>query len=405
MKKTIYFHVGTVKTGSTLIQKVLWENKSLLEKFNFHYFNLVEPKLSLPRYANAEFLFDKDVVISDEEVQNYIDNLDVDNIIISEEGLWANMGMLSRKVFDKYDKKVILYVRKPVDLISAWASENAEPYNALQTEASSGIGVVPIEKGIEEFTKRYIKIFETFFKSLEILKKTEIIIRPYDRSQFENKDIFRDFLNILDINTDKFLKDPKYTITEVANASRTRKFCDVSTTVWDFVNIMNERKKYNLELVEYIYKNCNTGDDRAVIETLSNQSVIEIYDKLKFIEDEISIQYLNGKRLFENSLPFFMDSTKKRMEYKPVSKYEIKMLIHKFFHDQYNYNTRYKEETLEDARRIDSIKELALEFEKNYDVDIAYKLMQIAHELRPHGPFIKDKYIEYKRTLEETSKK
>jgi hypothetical protein len=48
MRKTICFHVGTVKTGSTYLQKTLWENKEPLEEIGVRYLKATPPKLSLP---------------------------------------------------------------------------------------------------------------------------------------------------------------------------------------------------------------------------------------------------------------------------------------------------------------------------------------------------------------------
>lgn len=397
MNKTIYFHIGTVKTGSTLIQKTLWENRELLKEFNFSYYDQVEPKLRHPRYANAEFLFDANIKISDEEVHEYIKSIEADNVIISEEGLWANMDMLSKKAFEGFNKKIILYVRKPVELIAAWTSENAEPYNIRANLASTGLGIVPVEEGVALFTNMYSAIFKNFFAYMEKIKDIEIIVRPYDRRKFENGDIFRDFLKILEIDSDAFLKHEKFQPSDIANISKTRKFCDVSTTVWEIVQKLREESKYSDEIVEYVYKNCKSGDDRSVIDTLDYETVLDIDGKLKFIEDELSQNYLNGELFFDNCLLPIVNS---KAEYVPLSKYEVKKLIYEFFHITYNYNIRYMNETLEINNKINQLRDLALDFENEYDIDIAYKLMEIAYELRPYGPFIEKKYFEYKKIIE-----
>ncbi len=389
MRKTIYFHVGTVKTGSTLIQKVLWENKNLLEKFNFHYYNQIEPKLSYPRYANAEMLLDPEVKLSDKEINKYIQNVEADNIIISEEGLWANIDMIFNKAFDGFEKKIILYVRKPVDLIAAWASENAEPYNAIQKLHASGIGAVPVSEGIEYFTNRYVAIFKSFFQALSD-QEISIIVRPYDRKQFENQDIFRDFLSILGIKSNIFLEDKEFKVTNIANASRTRKFCDISTTTWEIMQEHKMTNKYSLELVEFIYNKCKSGDDRPVVETIDDKTILKIDENLKFIEETISRDYLNGKKLFDNSLPECLGN-KNRLPYQPVLRDEIEKLISEYI--------SIENENKEATERIDALRDLALKFEKVNDYDRAYRLMQMALDMRPNGPFIQEKYLAYKKVL------
>lgn len=52
-------------------------------------------------------------------------------------------------------------------------------------------------------------------------------------------------------------------------------------------------------------------------------------------------------------------------------------------------------------KSISAIRDCALSYEKK-DITIAYELMQLAHELRPEGEFIKKKAIEYKKTIDKS---
>lgn len=47
-------------------------------------------------------------------------------------------------------------------------------------------------------------------------------------------------------------------------------------------------------------------------------------------------------------------------------------------------------------KTINAIRDLALEFESS-NLEVAYELMEIAYNKRPSGPFIKRKYLEYKK--------
>lgn len=62
------------------------------------------------------------------------------------------------------------------------------------------------------------------------------------------------------------------------------------------------------------------------------------------------------------------------------------------FIDQKKYNDV-------DPLHIDSLRDLAVYFE-NKDINKAFMLMSLAHELRPDGPFIKEKYMKYKKIIE-----
>lgn len=54
----IYFHIGTVKTGTSHIQKTLHMNREVFARHDLLYPCIVDPQLHLPRYANAGFLDD-----------------------------------------------------------------------------------------------------------------------------------------------------------------------------------------------------------------------------------------------------------------------------------------------------------------------------------------------------------
>lgn len=328
MQKTIYFHIGTVKTGSTLIQKMLWENRDTLKKYDVGYFDLVSPKLTYPRYANAEFLVDEEVKVSDSDIERYIDDLDVSNTIISEEGLWANLKIINHPSFNRYKKRIILYVRKPSEVIASWASENAEPYNATQKLHASGMGVVPISTGIKEFTTRYSRIFQNFFNTIDQIECADVVVRAYERKQFYNHDVFSDFLEVVNIKPSDFFGNKNVNLFKAENQSRTRKFCDVSHAVWEALKALGRENKFNLKIVTHVYENCKYGDDRPVIDTLDDGCIKMISDELKFIENEISIRFLDGAQLFESRMPSVYN--KKRFPYQPISMDEIEKLTYKY---------------------------------------------------------------------------
>lgn len=53
------------------------------------------------------------------------------------------------------------------------------------------------------------------------------------------------------------------------------------------------------------------------------------------------------------------------------------------------------------SQSADILREVALAFEKNGDIATAKSIMQKAYELRPTGPFIKQKFEEYKLILDD----
>jgi hypothetical protein len=128
LRKTICFHIGTVKTGSTYLQKTLWENKAALQEAGLCYLEVTPPRFHLPRYANADFLDDPSLHST---ARKLIEEADCARILISEEGLFGRPQTMMLPVFDGFQKEVIIYVRRPAELIASWAAEHASPYNAL----------------------------------------------------------------------------------------------------------------------------------------------------------------------------------------------------------------------------------------------------------------------------------
>jgi hypothetical protein len=51
---TVYFHIGSIKTGSTAIQKFCFENRAALLAAGIDYTQFQPPQLHLPRWANAD---------------------------------------------------------------------------------------------------------------------------------------------------------------------------------------------------------------------------------------------------------------------------------------------------------------------------------------------------------------
>ncbi len=83
--KTLFFHVGTVKTGSTSVQRVLWENRENLLAYGVAYPAVSEPRLDLPRFANADFLFQED--FDRAAARDILESMGAENLVISEEAL------------------------------------------------------------------------------------------------------------------------------------------------------------------------------------------------------------------------------------------------------------------------------------------------------------------------------
>jgi hypothetical protein len=145
--KTIYLHVGNFKTGTSAIQKFCSDNRSQLLNCGYDYIKSARPSsnttnhgklpLSLVRQCKAyvpQWYDDKDTFLEvSKAVIEEIENSSCDNIIISSEEFYRIPGCRTavvgaavtelRQVFSECHVKVIMYVRKPLDMVKSWYNE------------------------------------------------------------------------------------------------------------------------------------------------------------------------------------------------------------------------------------------------------------------------------------------
>jgi len=297
--KAITIHVGTVKTGSTAIQKYLWENRDWLLTQGVDYLQVTPSRLDLPRYANADFLFDPATVVK--SVRAMIDASPAPRIVISEERLWAATHAITHPTLDGYDKTIVLYLRNSADLIASWAGEMAEPYNSGVAPPADfppefQTGPLVIETGIIQCRYFYRKIFTEFLAFLDpfLASGGRLIVRPYARDQLTGQDAIFDFLAQVGITPETTAAGGGPPKSLRANPSRRRKFCDISALVWEIAKTRGDEALYDLALVEAIHARCLSGDDRSIAATLTDDRLAAIADEFEFIERELSARVNGG---------------------------------------------------------------------------------------------------------------
>ena len=84
----LVLHAGTVKTGTTYLQKTFYENRAVLERHGVSYPFVFPPDLHLPRYTNAHFLYNR---ARDAEARKAILSAPGRIVLISEEGIFGNV--------------------------------------------------------------------------------------------------------------------------------------------------------------------------------------------------------------------------------------------------------------------------------------------------------------------------
>lgn len=213
--KTLYVHIGIMKTGSTAIQTFLYRNKEYLDKNGFVYprsvytYPFVTPTrngafLGSPAVLNRDnddiddqALFDQEIAMLDECLEIY------DNVILSEETAWYRLAYKRKDVWralvdhmksKQVAIKVIVYLRRQDKFMESYwkqlVKHNMYKYS-LQTCIDKRSDVVQLD------------YYDNLEKIAESIGKENIIVRRYQREELVGGDAVTDFLSVLGLPIDE----------------------------------------------------------------------------------------------------------------------------------------------------------------------------------------------------------
>ena len=213
--KTLYLHIGTIKTGTKAIQCFCWENLAVLQKYGYTYPDLSALCPECTQVKNAHFLIDKiennDKSLQEAQIQEKCKKgmeqvtalfSDYDNIILSDEGIYGATYHRRKTLWQElkeygeqngFSVKIILYLRRQDELmISKWNQHiKANSINPEQT-FDEFISVIPKNRQLN-----YYKKLESISS---ILGKENIIVRPFVKETFWEGSIYADFLHSIGLN-------------------------------------------------------------------------------------------------------------------------------------------------------------------------------------------------------------
>lgn len=316
-----YIHVGTVKTGSTYIQKTFHQNSRIFEQFGVAYPYVFAPALHLPRYANADFLIDRS---RDDEARRILRESRFSKVVISEENIFFNISQLNHPAFDDSSNRVILYVRRPADLLLAWAAECAQPYNAFLQNYVSGIGPVSMNSGLSFLADWYETSIRRFMDFAAESSTLDLTVRAFEPASLSEGDLLVDFLQCLGLDAKQVRSHPEFSDPGITNQTRSRKFCDISRAAWLFLGKPTIPFPYEVSLVEEVSGACESGDPRPPIETVTDETIEKISSRFAFFEEFLSEKFLQGAPVFRQRYPDIFG--KLREPYRPTDRREVESL-------------------------------------------------------------------------------
>ena len=245
----VYLHIGTMKTGTSALQRFLDENRDYLKDQDYIYPNMNQGLSFDYIFRNGHFLvysasrnregekhIDKQKVLK--EAYEKIGGLaeEFGHIILSEEILWhygAKEPDFWEKISEEFKKincelKIVLYLRRQDALMESLYSHAVKSNHRFEGEFSDYLD----GRAVTYFSMDY---YENVKKIEEQIGKENLIIRTYEKERFvQNKNgIFDDFLEAVGLSLDGNYK-----------LQRTAKNAGLEGNYLEFKRVMNGLPEY-----------------------------------------------------------------------------------------------------------------------------------------------------------------
>ncbi len=289
MKKTVYFHIGQGKTGTTSIQSFLYTNREILrEKYDLDYpvfYEVAETSLEHQRYVERmgrtknglyEFISYEGVPDFHTRLCTYIDSSTSSRFLISNETLahCSYFELWKELDYSKYDVKIIISLRRPIEmLVSIWNTH----FLGFEINLGTYNMVPPLEDYVADDHFYTIQSLEALLELGDMYGCDNIMLWPFEPEFFKNGSIYDDFLAMFDIEVTS-----EFVTTNSKNSSMSRKECDLINFFFPVYKYVGY-DRHDLDKLCSMVK----GDDRLPIETLSDSFI----ESISLLHDEILEEY------------------------------------------------------------------------------------------------------------------
>lgn len=297
----LLFHVGMHKTGTTSLQRFLYDNDAVLRKYGWAYPDIYSDNYST--FCNGKKLFwrERDLARWEnikKELQNY-------NIIVSCEAYWRAVHKLleALSIAQTFcnNIKVIVYLRRQDRAVESM-------YNQ-QVKVRSEHGSI-----IDYMNKRSMWSTD-YLNTLDIISdkigRENVIVRVYEKEQFEGErnDIFSDFICSLpdgpvSLNWDELLFPEKQNLSLSGNILEIKKICN---SIYEDHNTVCCSKKLISELVRISNIRQNYTSTGMSTGYFTKQERIDLLNSQAQNNSEIAKKYLNradGKLFYDDFVDY-----------------------------------------------------------------------------------------------------
>lgn len=398
----LILHIGTEKTGTTTIQEVLFESRKCLEGRGFHFVQSagVKNNRKIPAYCINEDRYDdffksKKITTSEEkrrfkeaffdsfktEIENLPDS--IHTVIISSEHLHSRTNSIEeienvKRFLSAFfgSIKVICYVR-----------EQSAVAESLYSTAIKGGASASLKTFLSTCKpgNRYYNYYEMLSSWREVFGAENLVVRKFSRAGFKDGDLINDFFNLIDdelvkcISRDISAKNESLTMTgqlicrtinqafpEYDGVGQVKNPVRVNAINATYLSFKGKGESVDQNDYDKIYSSFEESNIKLNEEFFGGLNGVNCFSKVPRKET------CGEAVLDENDIPKLVDV------FKGISSASIVLPDH----------------------YADFFRRLARSLEAE-DLKSAYKLMELAHMVRPNGPLIKRKLDEYKEKLDE----
>lgn len=404
--KIAYIHMGSDKTGSTAIQSFMDTHRDVNRS---SYGIFYAPERWHARFASYFSGSDKNFIhniesnIKDEQEiyvldKHYIESLEQQLINLTTEkvlvfsyegfhGLTIEALSNMKEYLSKYAEeiKIIYYVRAPF----SYALSGISQYVRSGRYVNEHPPVQPYKKYLTNFQK--------------VFKKEDILLKKFSMDSLYQHDIVADFLFTINkkYNLDTYLKNKK-----LENEGLSDIACLIGNEVIEKYFSSEKRKnaspfELGVKILPYIEK--INGKKLKLTKSQSINVIKNSEENSRYIKSEFNID-------LSEDLEKFIYSDKEMSKINSILECEeYRKLITDILYDVTNTSDGILEkpqidiktvcfEDIKNNSDIDFLRDEALRIE-SFDIETAFKLMELANRARPDGPFIKEKLNSYKKIL------
>ncbi len=275
---TAYIHIGTMKTGTSSIQNFLYLNRSLLQKQNYYYPISIKNNNRLndhnPLAHRFDILLNKtNDLKSFSRTFNYLNDeikiCNCNNVIISTENIqWLLNSQKKVAYFFSFltsifnNIKIIIYLRDVDGLFISMCSQ------VIKNGTHSNYHFLhPCQNEKAKILSDYRQTLQWWG---EVFGRENLIVRLFDKNEFYQGDLLKDFIHSIGLKWDDKFQIPK----------RENETLDlIGFELLSRINKLNPfmfKSRY-FDIVEYFDKNCTNSYQCASLKFQPPKEIIQSY--------------------------------------------------------------------------------------------------------------------------------